>query len=207
MSEIVESPGSLALPVRRIDVERPWQWLAAGWRDFTAAPMVSLLYGGVFVLGGLILTFLLWSFDWLYLLLPIGAGFLLLAPVLATGLYEVSRRLERGERPSLGDAFQALQKRPGSLAVMGLVLVFFFLTWIRIAFLIFALFFGAESLNWTRSRCSSSALTEFLSSLSAPSWAESSQRLPSRYRRYRFRLSWIATWAPWPRWPPVSQRC
>jgi uncharacterized membrane protein len=149
MSEIVETPGSLALPVRRIDVERPWQWLAAGWRDFTAAPMVSLLYGGVFVLGGLILTFLLWSFDWLYLLLPIGAGFLLLAPVLATGLYEVSRRLERGERPSLGDAFQAWQKRPGSLAVMGLVLVFFFLTWIRIAFLIFALFFGAESLNWT----------------------------------------------------------
>jgi len=149
MSEIAETPGGLALPVRRIDVERPWQWLAAGWRDLMAAPIVSVLYGGVFVLGGLILTFLLWSLDWLYLLLPIGAGFLLLAPVLATGLYEVSRRLERGERPSLLEAFQAWEKRPGSLAVMGLVLMFFFLTWIRIAFLIFALFFGPESLNWT----------------------------------------------------------
>jgi uncharacterized membrane protein len=148
MSEMAQTPGSLALPVRRIDVERPWQWLAAGWRDFIAAPLVSLLYGSIFVLSGLILTGALWSLDWLYLALPLGAGFLLIAPVLATGLYEVSRRLELGERPSLADAFLAWRRRPGSLAAIGLVLMFFFLTWIRVAFLIFAVFFGPESLNW-----------------------------------------------------------
>ena len=149
MSEITGTSGQLALPVRYIDVERPWQWLAAGWRDFMAAPLVSLLYGGVFVVGGLILTGALWSLDWLYLALPLGAGFLLVAPVLATGLYEVSRRLEIGERPRAVDAFQAWRRRPGSLAVIGLVLMFLFLTWIRVAFLIFAIFFGPESLNWS----------------------------------------------------------
>jgi uncharacterized membrane protein len=139
---------SLALPVRRIDVERPWRWLAAGWRDFMAAPQVSLAYGALFVIGGLLLTAALWSLDWLYLALPLGAGFLLVAPVLATGLYEVSRQIEAGRRPRFSDAVQAWRARPGSLAVMGLVLMLFFLAWIRIAFLIFALFFGLESPSW-----------------------------------------------------------
>ena len=139
---------SPALPVRRIDVERPWRWLAAGWRDFMAAPQVSLAYGALFVIGGLVLTAALWSLDWLYLALPLGAGFLLVAPVLATGLYEVSRQLEAGRRPRFSDAVQAWRARPGSLAVMGLVLMLFFLAWIRIAFLIFALFFGLETPNW-----------------------------------------------------------
>jgi uncharacterized membrane protein len=133
-----------ALPVRRIDVERPWRWLAAGWRDYLAAPQVSLAYGALFAAAGILLTAVLWSLDWLFLALPLAAGFLLVAPVLATGLYEVSRRLERGERPRLADAVTAWRARPGSLAVMGLVLMLFFLAWIRIAFLIFALFFGPQ---------------------------------------------------------------
>ncbi|HXV23492.1 MAG TPA: DUF2189 domain-containing protein [Alphaproteobacteria bacterium] len=137
-----------ALPVARIGVERPWRWLAAGWRDFTAAPQVSLAYGALFTLGGILLTAALWSLDWLYLALPLGAGFLLVAPVLATGLYEVSRQLEGGQRPHLAGALMSWRVRPGSLAVMGLVLMLFFLAWIRIAFLIFALFFGPEPPSW-----------------------------------------------------------
>lgn len=147
-SDTVSPSASPALPVRRVDVERPWRWLAAGWRDFMAAPAVSLAYGALFVGGGLILTLTLWSLDWLYLALPLAAGFLLVAPVLATGLYEVSRQIEAGRRPSLADAFGAWRVRPGSLAVMGLVLMLFFLAWIRIAFLIFALFFGTEPPSW-----------------------------------------------------------
>jgi uncharacterized membrane protein len=139
---------SPALPVRRIDVERPWQWLAAGWRDLLSAPQVSLTYGALFALGGLALTGILWSIDWLFLALPLGAGFLLIAPILATGLYEVSRKLDLGEPPRLADAVMAWRRRPGSLAAMGLVLMFFFLVWIRIAFLIFALYFGPQPPNW-----------------------------------------------------------
>ncbi len=150
MPEIDAAPAStsLALPVRRIDVERPWHWLAAGWRDFTAAPEVSLAYGAFFTLVGLALTAGLWSLDRLFLVLPLGAGFLLVAPVLATGLYEVSRQLEAGRRPHLSDALRSWRARPGSLAVMGLVLMLFFLAWIRIAFLIFALFFGPQPTSW-----------------------------------------------------------
>jgi uncharacterized membrane protein len=137
-----------ALPVRRIGVEQPWRWLAAGWRDFLAAPQVSLAYGALFVIGGLALTGALWSLDWLFLALPLGAGFLLVAPVLATGLYAVSRRLGEGGRPSFAEAVTAWRARSGSLAVMGLVLMLLFLVWIRLAFLIFALFFGPQPPSW-----------------------------------------------------------
>jgi uncharacterized membrane protein len=104
-----------ALPVATISVERPWRWLAAGWRDFTAAPEVSLTYGALFTLGGILLTAALWSLDWLYLALPLGAGFLLVAPVLATGLYEVSRQLESGQRSHLSGALMSWRVRPGRL--------------------------------------------------------------------------------------------
>ena len=102
------------MALRRLPWPRPmWRWLAAGWRDFMAAPQVSLAYGAVFVIGGLALTAALWSLDGLYLALPLGAGFLLVAPVLATGLYEVSRQLEAGRRPRFSDAVQAWRARPG----------------------------------------------------------------------------------------------
>ena len=144
------SPPSMgpALPVRRIGVEQPWRWLAAGWRDFLAAPLVSLAYGALFVIGGIALTAALWSLDWLFLALPLGAGFLLVAPVLATGLYAVSRRLGEGGKPSFAEAVTAWRARPGSLAVTGLLLMLLFLVWIRLAFLIFALFFGPQPPSW-----------------------------------------------------------
>jgi uncharacterized membrane protein len=142
------APIGLALPVRRIGVEQPWRWLAAGWRDFLAAPQVSLAYGALFVMSGIALTAALWSLDWLFLVLPLGAGFLIIAPVLATGLYAASRRLGEGGTPSLTEAVTAWRARPGSLAVVGLVLMLLFLVWIRLAFLIFALFFGPQPASW-----------------------------------------------------------
>ena len=68
------------------------QWLAAGWRDLVAQPGVSLLYGlGVFlvsavVVGGLVVL----GLD--YILFPAFAGFMVVGPLLAVGLYEKSRR-------------------------------------------------------------------------------------------------------------------
>jgi uncharacterized membrane protein len=187
VSDAANPSASPALPVRRVDVERPWRWLAAGWRDFMAAPAVSLAYGALFVVGGLILTLTLWSLDWLYLALPLAAGFLLVAPVLATGLYEVSRQIEAGRRPSLADALGAWRARPGSLAVMGLVLMLFFLAWIRIAFLIFALFFASRRAGRCWSRPSSSAPRARRSSWSARRSARCSPPSPSPSRRYRSR--------------------
>jgi uncharacterized membrane protein len=148
MVDASQTSRSLALPVQRVGVNEPWQWLSAGWRDFSRAPAVSLTYGAGFVIVSFLLTFGLWAADLLYLVLPLAAGFMFLGPVVCIGLYEVSRRLEHGQRVTLRDAVMAWRVNPGSIAIMGLILMMFLLVWIRIAFLIFALFFGGQPASW-----------------------------------------------------------
>ena len=148
MTEISGASQSLVLPVRRVSVDEPWAWLMAGWRDLSRAPMVSLTYGAAFVVASFLLTLGLWVFGLFYLVLPLGAGFMLVGPVAAVGLYEVSRRLEGGQSVTLGDALAAWKTHRGPIATMGLVLMLFLLAWIYLAFLIFALFFGPSPPSW-----------------------------------------------------------
>jgi uncharacterized membrane protein len=106
------------------------------------APSVSLTYGVLFALVGWAVTFGLWWADMIYLILPLTAGFLIMGPILAVGLYEVSRRHERGQRASLGHAVAAFRVNPTQIAFMGVTLLLLFFAWIRIAVMIFYLFFG-----------------------------------------------------------------
>ncbi len=85
------------LPVRVVAIRQPLRWLRRGWRDFAHAFGPSVLHGFIVMIGGLaILTVALHAWP----ILP-GAfsGFVLVGPILATGLYELSRRRARGERP------------------------------------------------------------------------------------------------------------
>jgi len=148
MTELAGAPSSLVLPVRRVGVEEPWAWLTAGWRDLSRAPLVSLSYGAVFVLVSFLLTLGLWLLGLFYLVLPLAAGFMLVGPVVAVGLYEVSRRLEQGQTVTLADTLAAWHSHRGSIATMGLVLMLVLLAWIYLAFLIFALFFGPAPPSW-----------------------------------------------------------
>jgi len=86
------------LAVRTVALDAPWSWLAAGWRDLWRIPAVSLIYGALFTGIAYVLTACLLVFDLTVLLLPLAAGFMLLGPMLAVGLYEASRRLERRTR-------------------------------------------------------------------------------------------------------------
>ena len=100
--------GLTLLPVRRVPVSRPLQWLRLGWRDLTRTPWPSLLHGLLVAAGGLAMLAVSrghWS-------LASGAfsGFVLVGPILATGLYELSRLLARGEQPTLADAITAWRR-------------------------------------------------------------------------------------------------
>ena len=148
MTEVSGASQSLVLPVRRVSVDEPWAWLMAGWRDLSRAPIVSLTYGAAFVVASFLLTLGLWIFGLFYLVLPLAAGFMLVGPVVAVGLYEVSRRLERGQSVTLGDTLAAWKTHRGPIATMGLLLMLFLLAWIWLAFLIFALFFGPSPPSW-----------------------------------------------------------
>jgi uncharacterized membrane protein len=138
---IILSPTS-GIVIRRIPFDAPWDWLAAGWRDLRTAPRISLGYGVLFALVAVGLTLGLTQIGWQSLMLPLGGGFLLVGPLAAVGLYEVSRRLERGETVGIQDVVMALRNAPGQVGFFGAILGFAFFVWIDLAFLLMMLFLG-----------------------------------------------------------------
>lgn len=118
------------------------RWLACGWRDTWNQPLPSLLYGlAVFVLSACIVWFL-FEQELDYVLFPALAGFMVIGPLIANGLYEKSRRLEAGQSVSFWSMI-AVQPNSGYQTLfMGVLLLGLFMLWMRAAVLIYALFFG-----------------------------------------------------------------
>ena len=143
MSAVTHAAES-APAIRQVALEQPWTWLAAGWRDIWRRPGLSLGYGVAVCAASWLLTGCLFQFDGYWLVLPLAAGFLQLGPILAMGLYEISRRLETGQPIVRRDVVLVRTRAPGQIAFVGLILVLFMLAWVRIATLLFALFFGLK---------------------------------------------------------------
>jgi uncharacterized membrane protein len=131
----------VAAQIRRVRSVDCWHWLALGWEDLRAHPFTSVGYGSLFVLGAYGLTFGLQMLDMLYLVTPLTAGFLLVAPALSVGLYDLSRRREAGEPLSFWSAVGAWRRNTFHLLTAGLVLMLFLMIWVRLAALIFAVSF------------------------------------------------------------------
>lgn len=119
-------------------------WLGAGWRDLRASPASSLAYGlVVFVLSvGIVLGLIL--FGWDYALFPIIAGFLILAPILAIGIYAKSSALEEGRTTTLRQMALPRAAAGGQVLFTGALLCVLMLLWMRAAVIIYALFFGVR---------------------------------------------------------------
>ena len=130
--------------IRKIEIDRPWQWLVKGWQDMRRAPSVSFTYGVLAAVTGYVLTLGLIWVDMLYLVLPLAAGFLIVGPILTVGLYEVSRRAELGETTTLAEALGAFRRNASQIALMGVALMLLMFAWARIAAMIFFLYFGLE---------------------------------------------------------------
>ena len=128
--------------INTISREAPWQWLAAGWRDLLANRARSLSYGLGFTLVSIAMLTGLLELEMGGIIFALAAGFLLLGPMLAMGLYEASRRLENRESVSFEDMLFVKAKSPLQLLYLGLVLMLMFMVWVRLATLLYALFFG-----------------------------------------------------------------
>lgn len=133
---------TLPFRVARVAVDDPWRWLSAGWADLWHRPILSLGYGLFVAVIGALIAFMLLAQDQLVLFMPVAAGFFLIAPLLAVGLYEKSRRLETGEALRGPEVVFVGVRSALQLALAGVVLAAFMLIWMRIATLLFALFFG-----------------------------------------------------------------
>ena len=120
----------------------PVNWLSLGWRDFTIEPAMSLAYGVLIFLisagfvGGLIVT----GRD--YILFPAFAGFMVVGPILAIGLYEKSRRIEEGQPLRWSSVFFVKPRSGGQILFTGVLLCLLMMVWMRAAVIIYALFFG-----------------------------------------------------------------
>ena len=131
--------------VRHVATDRPWVWLTAGWRDMLATRPIALAYGGAVCLVGWIVSLLLFEAGTLWAILPATSGFFLVGPLVAAGLYEASRLREAGQQPTLADAIAPFRRNGTQIGLLGVALLLVHLFWIRIAGLLFMLFFGLQT--------------------------------------------------------------
>lgn len=103
-----------------VDLRSPLRWLAAGWTDLKSNPVPGLVHGVLLAAFGALLLAL--ARDRFWLLAGAFSGFLIVAPILATGLYHVSKRAEGGGRAGLGEVFGLWRSADGRLVGFGLLL-------------------------------------------------------------------------------------
>ncbi|MCP4933437.1 MAG: DUF2189 domain-containing protein [bacterium] len=134
--------------INKIDYSDVIDSLGEGIRDFRSVPKYGVAIGGIYGLGGWFLYALLNFFQLPYLFYPLLAGFALIAPFLAAGFYDVSRRRERGEGVSWGDVLSAMRLCCGKdLAWMAVVTVFSLIVWVDFAVFIYLMFFGLHAIT------------------------------------------------------------
>lgn len=145
MAQNAISPVILAQNLAAKDVRDA---LKAGWRDFLAYPVYGIFFAAFYVAGGLGLVYGLSSMGQGWWLIPIMAGFPLLAPFSAVGLYEVSRRREAGLPLGWRGVLGALGgKGDEQLILMGAIVFVAFSFWMILAHGIFAIFLGESGIG------------------------------------------------------------
>jgi uncharacterized membrane protein len=127
---------------RHLPTGAAFGWLGHGWRDLWTSPWSSLLYGLVVFAVSITVVYTMFTAGWDYVLFPALAGFMIIGPVVAVGLYQKSRAIEQGNPVRLDDMLLLRGSSPGQIIFLGLLLSLLMLLWMRAAVLIYALFFG-----------------------------------------------------------------
>lgn len=124
---------ALYVPSRKLEWSAPFKWLALGWQDYKATWKLSVLYGSFFALAGLVITSFLWFFGTKVSIFSFGFLFVLLGPIFAFGLYDVSKELQDNHKPCLKHSLFQMRKNAGCQWVYACVLIVIGLIWMRAA--------------------------------------------------------------------------
>lgn len=136
--------------IRAISVSDVKAALRDGIADFRRAPRHGLVLGAVCAAIGIAIIALLYVLGMPYLAYPLGAGFALVCPFLAAGLYEVSRRLETGQSLAASDIWAKVKGR-SEIRWMGFATVFILIMWMYQVRFLTALFLGYSGMMATLS--------------------------------------------------------
>lgn len=132
----------------RVGVAAIGQALRAGLGDFRAAPAFGLFFSAFYVAGGVAIWLVYAASGEEWWLIPFIAGFPLLAPFAAIGLYEVSRRIEAGEALDWGAVLGVVfSQKDRQVPSMAMVILLIFMFWVFVAHTIFALFLGLSAMT------------------------------------------------------------
>ena len=113
-----------------IEIDAPWTWLEKGWKDIKAAPGYSLTYGLGIVVLSIAMTALMVAGKLTFIVPFLIAGFFLMAPLMAIGLYQMSAHLERGESLEKCQALEALKRNQGQLGILTTILFVALQAWL-----------------------------------------------------------------------------
>lgn len=141
-SRVDDDPGLPFPTVREVSLSAPFRWIARGAADLRASPGPSLFYGLCFAAMG-VLTVVIFLHAYEYIA-ALASGFLLVGPLFAMGLYELSRRRERGEPCALGPTLTVWRRNMSNIGVFAVVLGVVLLVWARASMVVFALFYTEE---------------------------------------------------------------
>ena len=129
--------------IRTIGLSELHRALQRGWEDFKAVPSHAIILCIIYPVLGLMLARVVHGYSVLPLLFPLAAGFALLGPFAALGLYEMSRRRERGEQATAWDALEVVRSPSfGAMLGLGALLLALFVTWVATAQAIYIAAFG-----------------------------------------------------------------
>lgn len=131
-------------PCRDLHPLAAFGWLRRGWRDLRAAPRQSLCYGVVVMFASYAAGLVAWKLGGVWLLLAMASGFMFVGPLMAIGVYEISRQLERGTRPTLAEGIRETSQHVGNALVYAIVVLVVFLVWARAASMVH-IFFPVET--------------------------------------------------------------
>lgn len=128
-------------PIEHVPLTAPFQWLKDGFKDLLRAQFASLFYGVCFALMGWTIAFFNGaSFG---LTMAASSAFMLLGPILAIGLYNLSDQLEQGALPDLKKSLTCWRGNMSNLALFALVCTIVALIWARASAVIFAVFYNS----------------------------------------------------------------
>ena len=122
------------LSIRRVGTADLIDALKKGWQDFSAMPSHALFLCVMYPVIGILLAGLTLGYALLPWFYPLAAGFALIGPVAAIGLYELSRRREAGIEVAAADALDVLHSPSiGAIVALSLLLMLLFLIWVATA--------------------------------------------------------------------------